>query len=579
MKGSRNRKGIRPASLTLAMLAGVTGTLPGWGQTGSSGLPRQSFPVPIEQPRPVLPAQPVPSPLRGVPQAPLPRLPAEPGMTATMVVRRFRFTGNTVFSTAQLDRLSAAYLNRPVSFSDLERVRDAISRLYISRGYSTSGAYIPMQESNDGVVEIRVLEGRLAAIKIDIQGRLHPSYLRSRLQRAGAGVLNVPRLLEALRLLQANPLIKTINANLSASPEPGFSMLQVKAVSNRSFEAAAAMDNGRNPQAGSFRRGVDLAETNLLGHADALSAIYRNSDGSNDVLVSYQVPLNSSDLMLTASYRRLNSWIVEAPLNVLNITSQYEQIFAGLRQPIFRRLNEEFGLGLNINKQNNKGLFLQGLPFPTRGVDPNGESRVTTLSFSQDWTHRSSIDVLALRSEIALGLNGLDTTTPYDYGLDPSSPEPGFLLWRSDGQYVRQLAKDTLLVARTRVQVSADPLPPVEQFGLGGLGSVEGYQTNSLLTDSGLFGSVELAVPILRWSQAKGLLQLVPFAAIGYGWDFGGPQPDVNLLYSVGMGLQLRLGDQFYGRVDYGQRLGPTPYLISNSSQDQAILFSVRYVP
>jgi hemolysin activation/secretion protein len=250
-----------------------------------------------------------------------------------------------------------------------------------------------------------------------------------------------------------------------------------------------------------------------------------------------------------------------------------------LRQPVFRRLNEELALGLSINKQNNKGLFLQGLPFPTRGVDPNGESRVTTLSFSQDWTHRSSIDVLALRSEIALGLNGLDTTTPYDYGLDPSSPEPGFLLWRSDGQYVRQLAKDTLLVARTRAQVSADPLPPVEQFGLGGLGSVEGYQTNSLLTDSGLFGSVELAVPIVRWNQVKGVLQLVPFAAIGYGWDWSGPQPDVNLLYSIGMGLQLRLGDQFYGRIDYAQRLGPTPYLISNSSQDQAVLFTLRYAP
>jgi hemolysin activation/secretion protein len=120
----------------------------------------------------------------------------------------------------------------------------------------------------------------------------------------------------------------------------------------------------------------------------------------------------------------------------------------------------------------------------------------------------------------------------------------------------------------------------VEQFGLGGLGSVQGYQTNSLLTDSGLFGSLEIAFPILRWQQMRGVLQLVPFAAIGVGWDAGqAPQPQTNLLSSVGLGLQMRLGKQFYARVDYAQRLGPTPYLVSNSQQDQALLFTVRYAP
>jgi hemolysin activation/secretion protein len=126
--------------------------------------------------------------------------------------------------------------------------------------------------------------------------------------------------------------------------------------------------------------------------------------------------------------------------------------------------------------------------------------------------------------------------------------------------------------------VADHPLPAVEQFGLGGLGSVEGYQANSLLTDSGLFGSVEVALPIQRWKRVQGVLQLVPFAAIGYGWDAGqAPQPEINLLASVGIGLQLRLWNQFYGRLDYAQRLGRTPYTSSDLWQDQAILFTVRH--
>ena len=51
----------------------------------------------------------------------------------------------------------------------------------------------------------------------------------------------------------------------------------------------------------------------------------------------------------------------------------------------------------------------------------------------------------------------------------------------------------------------------------------------------------------------------------------------MNLLGSVGLGLQLRVGDNLYGRLDYAQRLGRTPYQVSDMWQDQALLFTVRY--
>lgn len=563
----------------LALLGSVLAAAPAWSQTPATGLPRSTFPVPIEQPGTPRPQPSQPSPLRDTPTPPPPGQPGAPPGGATMLVRQFRFSGNTVFRDAELGRIVASYLNRPVSFADLLQARDEITKLYVNKGYTTSGAYIPQQTSRDGVVEIRILEGRLGQVTVEMTGRLRSEYVSSRLRRAGKGPLNVPRLLEQLRLLQANPLIKTITANLSASPEAGISNLRVKVITNRSVRGALAMDNGRNPQTGSFRRGVDLGNANLLGFGDDLSLTYRNSDGSNDLQFSYQVPLNSSDLGFSALYRNLNSWVIQEPLSALNLTSNYQQWFIGLRQPLLRRVEQELALGISLNKQDNKGLYLGGLPYPGRGVDLNGESRVATLSFTQDWLHRSSRDVLAIRSEFAFGLTGWDTTTPYDYGIDPNSPEPNFSLWRGDGQYVRQLAKDTLLIARGRVQVTKNPLPAVEQFGLGGLGSVEGYQTNSLLTDSGLFGSIEVAVPVLRWPHG-GMLQIVPFAALGSGWNSGpAPQPQINFLSSIGLGLQVRLGEDLYGRLDFAQRLGEAPYVVSDTWQDQALLFTIRYAP
>jgi hemolysin activation/secretion protein len=500
----------------------------------------------------------------------------------------FRIVGNTVFRNKELmEAITEAYkkqqigLNQRLNFLELNQASQAITQFYIKKGYKTSGAYIPEQTFKGCEVEIHILEGRLGKVNVTVtkgQGRLKPGYVRSRVLRTSGGVLNLDRLVEELRLLQVNPLISTLKANLSASSTPGLSDLEVTVTSAPNLRYTAAMDNGRNPQVGSFRRGVDLEDANITGYGDRLSLTYRNSDGSNDLLMSYQFPLNSSDLTLTLTNRNLYSWIIQEPLDQLNINSRYQQWFVGLRQPLIRRLGQEFAVGLSLNKQNNKGFFLDDLPFPGRGVDPNGESRVSTLLFSQDWTQRSTGQVVVVQSDIGLGLDGFDTTTPADFPYDPNSPDASFLYWRLDSQYVRQLATKTLLVARVRSQIADGPLPSVEQFGLGGLGSVEGYQTNSLLTDSGLFASLEVALPILSWQKGTGVLQVVPFTAVGYGWNGGpAPQPEVNLLGSVGLGLQLQVGKNLYGRLDYAQRLGRTPYQVSDMWQDQALLFQLRY--
>ena len=65
-----------------------------------------------------------------------------------------------------------------------------------------------------------------------------------------------------------------------------------------------------------------------------------------------------------------------------------------------------------------------------------------------------------------------------------------------------------------------------------------------------------------------------------FGWGAGpASQPEVNFLSSIGLGVQLRLGEGFFGRIDYAQRLGETPYLQSDAWQDQALLFTLRYAP
>ncbi len=83
--------------------------------------------------------------------------------------------------------------------------------------------------------------------------------------------------------------------------------------------------------------------------------------------------------------------------------------------------------------------------------------------------------------------------------------------WRGQGQWVRLLAPDTLLLLRADAQLADRALLPFEQFSLGGIDSVRGYRQDALLTDNGIFASAEVRIPILRLPGINGLCRLHPF--------------------------------------------------------------------
>jgi hemolysin activation/secretion protein len=234
------------------------------------------------------------------------------------------------------------------------------------------------------------------------------------------------------------------------------------------------------------------------------------------------------------------------------------------RQPIRQTPAQEMALGLTLSHQESTTTLL-GVGFPlSPGANDNGQTQVTALRFFQDWTQRSSQDVLALRSQFSVGLEG-----------------GSFFDWRGQGQYVRLLAPDTLLVVRSSLQLSTNPLVPLEQFASGGLNSVRGYRQDLLLTDNGVFASAEVRLPILRVDSVKGLLQVAPFVDLGIGWNNPAntiATPNPNTLASVGLGLQWQMGDNFNARLDWGFPLTQLE-VGGRTVQQQGLYFTLNYSP
>ena len=93
---------------------------------------------------------------------------------------------------------------------------------------------------------------------------------------------------------------------------------------------------------------------------------------------------------------------------------------------------------------------------------------------------------------------------------------------------------DTQLLFRTDVQISNQPLLPLEQIAVGGRYTVRGYRENLLVRDQAMIASLELRIPIVQNAAWAEYLQLVPFSDYGYAKNKDLPTFYPRSIYSVG---------------------------------------------
>ncbi|MDB9538713.1 ShlB/FhaC/HecB family hemolysin secretion/activation protein [Anabaenopsis tanganyikae CS-531] len=531
-------------------------------------------PSPLETPQPL---QPLPPPAELLPPS-FPDTQSQPptleDVPQTITVQKFDVVGSTVFSPEELAKVTAEFTNRPITLTELFQARDQITELYLNQGYITSGAYIPPQAINSGVIKIQVLEGKLEDIQISGTRRLNPNYVRSRLALATSAPLNRDKLLEALQLLQLNPLIENLSAELSAGLSPGTNLLEVQVREAKSFSSEVALDNGRSPSVGSFRRRLQLKEANLLGVGDSLSLAYANNDGSNSFDSSYTLPLNPRNATISFNFGTSSSNVIEEPFNILDIQSSSGYYEVTVRQPLIQTQGGELALGLTASRRESEATYIEGerLPFPSLGADDQGRTRISALRFFQEWTTRNSRQVIAVRSQFNLGIGAFNAT------INSDAPDSRFFSWQGQAQWARLLAPETLLIVRANTQIASISLLPLEQFGIGGIDSVRGYRQDFLLADNGAVVGAEVQIPVVRLSQSRGVLQVIPFIDFGVGWNNSGRNPDSNTLAAVGLGWRWSQGDRFTARLDWG-----IPLVSVDSPdrtwQENGLYFSVFYHP
>ena len=246
--------------------------------------------------------------------AAIPEPPAEPDPDAvTFTISRFELTGVTLIPEQDIQAVLADYLNREITFDDLDRALVKISDLYSKRGWFAR-PQLPAQDIIDGTVRINIIEGRLGEIQIldpeelPIAPELINRYMLAR-QEPG-DPLNTDEVSRAIGNLNDLPGISA-GVVLSASETPGASDLLIQAAPTTALSTTISADNSGSRSTGRARATANAVWANPRGIGDQISSSLMFTEGNRFASFAYDIPVGFDGWRVNSSLSLLNYKIIE----------------------------------------------------------------------------------------------------------------------------------------------------------------------------------------------------------------------------------------------------------------------------
>ena len=528
------------------------------------------------------------------------------GLGLAIAVERFAFEGNAALADAELEAIAQPYtraareargLPGTIGYGELQALRDALTLAYVDRGYVTSGATIPARpySAADGVFRFALVEGRLAAVRVQTEGRLAEGYARRRLRAPDSdATVEVGGIEARLFALQSDPRVESVQARLVPGAALGESELVVRVLERDPLSLWVAADNRVAPAIGQWGGELGLQHLNLNGSGDVLRARFRMTEGLRAVDAEYAVPIPWTPIDALSGplepwlrvYARYSESEVVAGLfsdersgepgdPVLDIESRSETYGLELEQPLFASRRFDLRTAL-VSEWRRSRSFLFGDGFSFSAGPEEGEARIAALRWRVDATLRDPNWAVAVRSTVSGGLPYRGVTLNRGAARDGEVPDARFASWLLQiGGSARLPWAGLRLDHRSALQLASDPLLGLEQFAIGGHATVRGYRENELVRDQGFTSTVELHWPFWQapprpvaslrggdegWRRALRAFvprsaELVPFVDFGVAFTRERTQPASDRLLSVGLGAVVVFDHGVTAQLFWGEAL------------------------
>jgi hemolysin activation/secretion protein len=488
---------------------------------------------------------------------------AEPGAGATpqaqnvFDINEFRVLGNRVLAPVVIERAVYPLLGPARTIDSVKQAADALEKAYRNAGYGTVYVDIPEQKIDDGIVRLKVTEGRVERVHVHGARYFSDRQILSELPALQVGQApRLPDLQSELTALNARTEDRAVTPVLKAGTEPGTVDVNLAVADKLPLHGSLETDDRHTADTTPNRVTASLSYDNLWQRQDTIGVQYQTAPAKpSDARVlsgSYLGHVGSDGALVALSYIHTSSDVLAlGTLGVLGSGSIYG---AHLVEPLWTTAQSVQSLDVGIDFKN---VSTEVLPDATSG---SGSGAVTapvkylnwSAVYSSSW--RRTGQAYSLTAGVGLGVRGV-VNYSQEFENARYAATPDYLYLRLGASASETLPGGFAMLERVSSQWADGPLVNNEQFSLGGVSTVRGYLEAEALGDSGGAGTLELHTPPLGSRGGSFLQPLYGFVFVDAGVaTILNPLPAQRenvALWSDGLGFRLENPQGFTGSLDY----------------------------
>lgn len=485
----------------------------------------------------------VDDPIRREATPPAPARPTDG--TGRFMVNEIRFGASEILPAETLAELAKPYTGRQLTLSELQDLTERINAAYRERRVVTARALIPPQDVSDGIVDIRLVEGRVGQIDLLGNASTDKDFITGRIGLEPGQLVDLPALEQDLRRFNRTQDAQ-LRAELAAGQSFGTSDLKILVQEPPRHSLRFTLDNAGSEGTGEWRSGLQYTNRSVLGFRDELSLGFVDARGQESYSVGYSFPVNDSGGRLSISAYKDHIEVVEGSLRDLDITGLSTGTLVSLRQPVHlgERSRTDLVLGTKRRETTNwiSGVTLQ----ETQTIDGS----------------------LGIEHQMADDLGYWIATYHLSAGRAKGYERGNYTVGRAFVRRIQALAATGWSVqgSLNYQHSSHSPLPSGEQLQIGGEYSVRGYPVGAWSGDHGFIANLELHHPLSELAAAGGLPAL---HASGFFFaDHGRVTPDRapnsqephhRELGSAGWGIRTTIGERVDARLTFARAFNRLP--------------------
>lgn len=448
-----------------------------------------------------------------------------------------RINGADVYSKEQLYSLYEDKIGKEITLADLYGIANQVTLKYRNDGYILTQVVVPPQTIDDGIVKLQVVEGFIDNVLIQ-GGDATDSELEIIEKYAGrisqGGALNVSSMEHNLLLIND---LAGVDARSVISPSQttqGAADLLI-IIERDPFEAQVGVNNHGSRFLGPVQFDGLAYFNSLFGLNEQITAQTVVAPDAGIELafgfLEYEQPIGPYGTSIAIGGGITNT-DPGFTLSQFDVKGSSQNIFIGVNQPIIRSRSTNLSAhaslaSRNVDSKNN--------------VEPTRKDRIRSLraGLRAEFLDRLlGVAVNTINLDVARGLDIFGASDKGDANLTRAAGDPQFTKFNAQIQRLQRVTSSVNVLLSGRAQLSNDPLLSSEEFGLGGISTVRGFDPSEVVGDDGIAGKIEV-----QWNTPTKILQLFGFLDSGTVWnqDATSSAAKRNSLTSTGIGARVDL--------------------------------------